>query len=59
MLVVSGIGIMNVMFAGVAERTKEIGILKSIGIRTEDILTIFLLESVILSVSGGVIGILL
>lgn len=59
MLVVSGIGIMNVMFAGVAERTKEIGILKSIGIRTQDILSIFLLESVILSVSGGVIGILL
>lgn len=49
-LVVSGIGIMNVMFAGVAERTKEIGILKAIGIRTADILNVFLLESVILSI---------
>jgi putative ABC transport system permease protein len=58
-LVVSGIGIMNVMFAGVAERTKEIGILKSVGIRTSDVLGIFLWESVILSVSGGILGILL
>ncbi|MDP2103516.1 MAG: ABC transporter permease [Candidatus Gracilibacteria bacterium] len=58
-LVVSGIGIMNVMFAGVAERTKEIGILRAIGIRTKDILNIFLLESVILSIGGGIIGILL
>jgi putative ABC transport system permease protein len=49
-LVVSGIGIMNVMFAGVAERTKEIGILRAIGIKTKDILNIFLLESIILSI---------
>lgn len=42
-----------------AERTKEIGILKSVGIRTQDVLGIFLWESVILSVSGGVLGILL
>nr|MDD3720524.1 ABC transporter permease [Candidatus Gracilibacteria bacterium] len=56
-LVVSGIGIMNVMFAGVAERTKEIGILRSIGIKTSDILNIFLFESVILSLSGGLIGV--
>ncbi|MDD2487711.1 MAG: ABC transporter permease [Candidatus Gracilibacteria bacterium] len=58
-LVVSGIGIMNVMFAGVAERTKEIGILRAIGIRTKDILNIFLLESVILSIGGGLVGILI
>ncbi|MDD2565842.1 MAG: ABC transporter permease [Candidatus Gracilibacteria bacterium] len=58
-LVVSGIGIMNVMFAGVAERTKEIGILRAIGIRTKDILNIFLLESVILSIGGGLAGILI
>ncbi|MDD5769993.1 MAG: ABC transporter permease [Candidatus Gracilibacteria bacterium] len=56
-LVVSGIGIMNVMFAGVAERTKEIGILRSIGIKTSDILNIFLFESIILSLSGGIIGV--
>ncbi|MDD3145582.1 MAG: ABC transporter permease [Candidatus Gracilibacteria bacterium] len=58
-LVVSGIGIMNVMFAGVAERTKEIGILRSIGIKTSDILNIFLFESIILSLSGGFLGIIL
>ncbi|MEF2175641.1 MAG: ABC transporter permease [Candidatus Absconditabacteria bacterium] len=57
-LIVSGIGIMNVMFAGVAERTKEIGILSSIGIRKIDILNIFLFESIILSISGGIIGVL-
>lgn len=49
-LVVSGIGIMNVMFAWVAERTKEIWILRAIWIKTKDILNIFLLESVILSI---------
>lgn len=58
-LIVSGIGIMNVMFVTVAERTKEIGILKAIGAKQKDILTQFLLESVILSVSGGIIGIIL
>ncbi len=49
-LIVSWIWIMNVMFAWVAERTKEIGILKSIWIKTNDILNIFLFESVILSI---------
>lgn len=58
-LVVSGIGIMNVMFAWVAERTKEIGILRAIGIKTKDILNIFLLESVILSIWWWIIGILI
>ncbi len=58
-LVVSGIWIMNVMFAGVAERTKEIGILLAIGIRARDVLNIFLLESIILSIGGWILGILL
>ncbi len=56
-LLVSGIGIMNVMFVTVAERTKEIGIAKAIGGKQMDILTQFLLESVILSMIGGLIGI--
>jgi len=58
-LLVSGIGIMNVMFVTVAERTKEIGIAKAIGGKQEDILGQFLLESVILSMVGGIIGIIL
>lgn len=58
-LLVSGIGIMNVMFVTVAERTKEIGIAKAIGGKRADILEQFLLESVILSMIGGFIGILL
>ncbi|MFA6416817.1 MAG: ABC transporter permease [Patescibacteria group bacterium] len=55
-LLVSGIGIMNVMFVTVAERTKEIGIAKAIGGKQADILSQFLLESVILSMVGGLIG---
>jgi len=58
-LIVSGIGIMNVMFVTVAERTKEIGVLKAIGAQQKDILEQFLLESVILSLVGGIIGIIL
>ena len=58
-LLVSGIGIMNVMFVTVAERTKEIGIAKAIGGKQEDILGQFLLESVILSMIGGFLGIAL
>ena len=56
-LLVSGIGIMNVMFVTVAERTKEIGIAKAIGGKQGDILTQFLLESIILSMIGGLIGV--
>jgi putative ABC transport system permease protein len=55
-LLVSGIGIMNVMFVTVAERTKEIGIAKAIGGKQSDILSQFLLESIILSTVGGLIG---
>ena len=58
-LLVSGIGIMNVMFVTVAERTKEIGIAKAIGGKQGDILSQFLLESVTLSMFGGLIGVLI
>jgi len=57
-LLVSGIGIMNVMLVTVAERTKEIGIAKAIGGKQSDILSQFILESIILSTLGGLIGIL-
>ena len=56
--IVSGIGIMNVMFASVAERTKEIGILKSIGANQQSILWQFLLESFILTLLGSVTGVI-
>lgn len=58
-LLVSGIGIMNVMFVTVAERTKEIGIAKAIGAKQGDILSQFLFESIILSAIGGIVGIIL
>ena len=58
-LVVGGIGIMNVMLATVTERTKEIGIRRAVGARRIDILIHFLIESSLLTVTGGLVGILL
>ena len=58
-LIVGGIGIMNIMLASVLERTREIGIRKAVGGRRSHIMQQFITEAVVLSVSGGIIGVLL
>lgn len=55
-LLIAGIGVMNMMYISVSERTKEIGIRLAVGARKKDIMCQFLLESVILTLSGGIIG---
>ncbi len=58
-LLIGGIGIMNIMLASVLERTKEIGIIRAIGATQEDVILQFLTESVLVSIGGGIIGIIL
>ena len=58
-LIVGGIGIMNIMYVSVKERTKEIGLRMAIGAKGKDILAQFLIESVLISITGGVVGVMI
>ncbi len=58
-LIVGGVGIMNTMYTAVLERTREIGVMKAVGARNSHVLTIFLIESGLLGLVGGVIGVIL
>ena len=58
-LVVGGVGIMNVMYVAVVERTFEIGLRKALGARSKNVLRQFLFEAVIITVMGGIVGVIL
>ena len=58
-LIIGGIGIMNIMYVSVKERTKEIGLRMAVGGKRVDILMQFLIEAILISVTGGIIGVLL